>query len=127
MAKRARKVVGTYLNKHKARNGQPSYIRFCAGPLRDRYPHRIFAALMLGRDLREDEDVDHANGDPWDDHPANLRIVTAVDHGKITRNGNAIPEGVTVILDGREWCKERGIALTNGKAVYRPKKREAVQ
>ncbi len=61
------------------------YIRVSAGPQRGQYVHRMIAAAKLGRPLRDDEEVDHDNGDTFDNAPENLIVRTMSEHAKLTR------------------------------------------
>lgn len=56
------------------------YPRVSAGPLRGKYVHRIVAEAMIGRPLREDEDVHHIDGDTMNFHPSNLKVMPATEH-----------------------------------------------
>lgn len=50
----------------------------CGGTYALRY--RLVAAEKLGRPLRDDEVVHHINGDPTDDRPENLDVMTDSAH-----------------------------------------------
>lgn len=56
------------------------YLRVSAGPLRNKYIHRIVAAAMLGRELRVDEDVHHKDFDKTNFHWTNLVVMGHRDH-----------------------------------------------
>ena len=45
--------------------------------------HRLVAAEKLGRPLRGEEHVHHLNGDPEDNRPENLVIVSSSEHTKL--------------------------------------------
>lgn len=45
--------------------------------------HRLVAAEKLGRPLRSDEFVHHINGDPKDNRPENLMVLTNAEHGQL--------------------------------------------
>jgi uncharacterized protein YndB with AHSA1/START domain len=49
------------------------------------YEHRLVLAAALGRFLCTDEHVHHIDGDPLNNAPENLIVVTAGQHGKIHR------------------------------------------
>ena len=66
-------TCGTYANER-------GYIRISAGPQRGLYVHRLVAAAKLGRELTDDEQVDHINGNPQDNHPDNLEVVKEDAH-----------------------------------------------
>jgi hypothetical protein len=44
------------------------------------YEYRLIAELQLGRFLRSDEIVHHKNGDPTDNRPENLEVMTQAQH-----------------------------------------------
>lgn len=76
---------GTYLNTI-ARNGHTlRYLRISAGPQRDRYVHQLVAEATLGRPLREDEEVDHEDGNTLNNDWRNLVVRTVDEHARITR------------------------------------------
>ena len=62
------------------------YLRITAGPLRGVYVHTLVARAKLGRELAENETVDHKDGDGLNPHPDNLEVVS---QGENTRRANA--------------------------------------
>lgn len=66
---------------HKSQKGYP---RVSAGPLRNQYVHRIVAEAMLGRPLKDDEEVHHKDGDKKNFHPSNLMVLGQSDHGWVS-------------------------------------------
>lgn len=60
------------------------YPRCTAGPHRHKYLHRMIAAAMLGRELKDDEQVNHKNRNKLDFGFANLFILGSKDHGWVT-------------------------------------------
>lgn len=75
--------------------------------------YRLVAAAMLGRSLRADEVVHHLNGDPTDDRPENLMVLTQADHarGHIAERrdpatGRMLPTGAPAVPapDRRKSC-----------------------
>lgn len=63
---------------------QKGYPRVSAGPLRDRYIHRIVAAAMLRRELHKSEQIHHLDGNKLNYHWTNLLVVGERDHGWLT-------------------------------------------
>ena len=61
------------------------YLRVTSGPQRGRYVHQLVAEAILGRELREDEEVDHLDRDTLNNDWRNLVVRNKVDHGKVTR------------------------------------------
>ncbi len=47
------------------------------------YEYRIIAAQTIGRPLTADEIVHHVNGDPTDNSPANLIVMTPSEHSRL--------------------------------------------
>lgn len=76
---------GTSLNTIERCGLEIRYLRITSGPNRGQYVHRLVAAAMLGRPLREDEEVDHKNGDTLDNEWTNLQVISTIEHAKITR------------------------------------------
>ena len=95
---------GTVVNRVKpsAHPGPQRYLRISAGPLRDKYVHTVVAEAKLGRPLRENETVEHINGDGLDCSPDNLVVVlrarnTAMQHER--RNAaSEMREGAAAVL-----------------------------
>ncbi len=61
------------------------YIRITAGPQRGKYVHTLIAEAKIGRKLRDDEEVDHDDGDTFNNAPENLTVRTITEHAKLTR------------------------------------------
>lgn len=61
------------------------YLRITAGPQRGRYVHQIVMEAMLGRPLASNEEVDHADGDTFNNSYLNLQLMDASEHAKKTR------------------------------------------
>lgn len=60
------------------------YLTIKAGPLRDKRVHVLVAEAMLGRALKEDEDVDHKDGNKLNPHPSNLIVRSKATHGHLS-------------------------------------------
>jgi HNH endonuclease len=60
------------------------YPRVTAGPLRQKYIHRIVAAALVGRELERDEEVHHKDGDRRNFNWDNLFILGGEDHGWVS-------------------------------------------
>jgi hypothetical protein len=60
------------------------YLRIRSGPHRDKYVHIMIAEAMLGRELRPDEDVDHADGDKLNCDWRNLIVRGKSEHGAVS-------------------------------------------
>lgn len=84
---------------------QKGYPRYTSGPYRNRYVHRVKAALMLGRELTKDEDVHHVNGNKVDFSTRNLSVIGHTQHGYISAKQHF---WVTVVLEERmrKWYAE---------------------
>lgn len=68
------------------RNGiSISYLRVSRGPQRGRYVHQLVAEALLGRPLREDEEVDHKDQDTLNNAWTNLEVKTVSEHARVTR------------------------------------------
>jgi HNH endonuclease len=77
--------AGTYENQIERCGLSIRYLRISSGPQRDRYVHQIVAEAMLGRPLREGEEVDHLNGNTLDNVWTNLAVTTTAEHARETR------------------------------------------
>jgi hypothetical protein len=71
------------------------YLRIKAGRLRGVYVHNLVMAAKLGRDLDEDEEVHHINGDRADPRPGNLEVKKLDQH--------------RAFLNGRPWPARRKV------------------
>lgn len=78
---------GTSLNTLKRRRDGSlvQYIRIRSGPQRGQYVHRMIMAAALGRNLQDDEEVDHLNGNRLDNDPSNLQVLHVSAHARETR------------------------------------------
>lgn len=76
---------GTCVNTIDRAGLVQQYIRISAGPQRGEYVHRLIAAAKLGRKLRDDEEVDHDDGNTFNNEPDNLVVRTMSEHAKMTR------------------------------------------
>lgn len=71
---------GTSLNREK--HSPSSYLRITAGPQRGIYVHRLVAVAKIGRELEENEEVHHIDGNSLNNHPDNLRVYMNTEHPK---------------------------------------------
>jgi hypothetical protein len=107
------------------------YLRITAGPCRHQYVHRIVAAAMLGRELREDEQVHHGKGGKLDPRHWNLLILGENDHGWISAKQAYFMEHIKEVADKKEWeefmdeqaaLQAKEIAVAKGQGVpWQPK------
>jgi hypothetical protein len=51
------------------------------------YEHRIVAEKKIGRRLRKGEQVHHLDGNRQNNDPANIEVVTSIEHGVHHRRG----------------------------------------
>lgn len=49
------------------------------------YEHRLNLEKKIGRKLKRGEQVHHINGQPGDNRPANLQLVTMATHNQIDK------------------------------------------
>jgi hypothetical protein len=78
---------GRMATKHRLGSwylNEKGYPRFCTGPYRNRYVHRVVMALHLKRDLKRDEDVHHRNGVKTDFRIRNLQVLGHREHGCVS-------------------------------------------
>jgi hypothetical protein len=78
-------AAGVALNTIERCGLEIRYLRITSGPQRGRYVHQLVMEAKLGRPLRPDEEVDHANGDTLDNAWNNLELMTKIEHGRKTR------------------------------------------
>lgn len=52
--------------------------------------HRLVAERMIGRHLRNDEDVHHKDGDKRNNHPTNLVVLTHAEHARLHASMKAV-------------------------------------
>lgn len=71
-------------NKKGTTLNSKGYPRITAGPLRDRYVHRIVAEALLGRDLRRDEEVHHKDKNRKNPKWNNLIVLGEKDYGWVS-------------------------------------------
>jgi len=76
---------GTSVNTIDRAGLVQQYIRITAGPQRGKYVHTLIAEAKIGRKLRDDEEVDHEDGDTFNNDPANLIVREIGEHAKLTR------------------------------------------
>lgn len=60
------------------------YLKFTAGPLRDKFVHIVIAEAVLGRKLKRDEHVHHKDGNTKNPHPSNLLVIDAATHNAVS-------------------------------------------
>lgn len=48
-----------------------------------KYAHRVAMEKKLGRKLRSDEHVNHKDGNPSNNSPGNLELVSKAEHNKV--------------------------------------------
>ncbi len=49
--------------------------------------HRVIAGILAGRELEASEIVHHKDGNPWNNSPDNLGIVSKVEHSTLSKRG----------------------------------------
>ena len=76
---------GTAVNTIERAGLVQQYIRITAGPQRGRYVHQLVAEAKLGRPLLPNEEVDHEDGDTFNNDPPNLIVREKTEHGRLTR------------------------------------------
>jgi len=70
-------IYGTYID-------EKGYPRISAGPHRGVRVHTLVAESMLGRKLRQGEDVHHKDENKLDCAWTNLEVIDHVAHGKVS-------------------------------------------
>ena len=58
------------------------------------YEHRLIMEGILGRFLESNEHVHHKNGKRWDNRPENMEVLSASEHGKLTKLNSSL-EAIT--------------------------------
>ncbi len=87
---------GTHINRQK--RTKTEYLRISAGKHRGKYVHTLIAEAKIGRPLRDDETVEHKNGDGLDPSPDNIIVVfretntSLMQDRKRRENDKAIPD-----------------------------------
>lgn len=85
---RIRGHAKTYKVFHTRADGRTMVVGFDSSKT---YWYRIVAQNMIGRELRDDEEVHHINGDCTDDRPENLEVLTKTEHRE--RHGELVRQG----------------------------------
>lgn len=101
-----------YKHGRKDKTKTCPYLRISAGVLRGVYVHVLVIEAKLGRKLRDDETVEHMDGDGLNAHPDNLIVVTRARNSELRhereRNrkaeSGAVPE--VAVEDVREAGEE---------------------
>lgn len=75
-SERAMKSRLSNLEKNKAKTS--TYKKFYG-----RHEHRVIGEQIAGRPLQKDEHVHHVDGNKHNNHPSNLVVLTAKEHGKL--------------------------------------------
>lgn len=80
--------------------------------------HRIILSRLLGRALEKHEDVDHINGDTFDNRRANLRVATRqqnMQNSAVRRGSKSGYKGVNWNASCRKWV---AMIRVDGKNQY---------
>lgn len=80
---------GVAVNTIERAGLEVKYLRITAGPQRGRYVHQVVMEAMLRRALTPEEEVDHIDGDTFNNDWRNLQILDASEHAKATRRRQA--------------------------------------
>lgn len=76
---------GVSVNAIERAGLEVKYLRITAGPQRGRYVHQLVAEAKLGRALFAFEEVDHLDGNTFNNDPSNIEVRHVSDHAKVTR------------------------------------------
>jgi len=77
------------------------------------YP-KFLVERMLGRKLKENETVDHIDGNFKNDRPSNLRVINNREHAR-QDSPKSIPKLITCVWCDKKIKKERGQLRHNSK------------
>lgn len=53
---------------------------------------RLVMEGVVGRKLYSNEDVHHKDGNPWNNSPGNLQLLSHADHTRVSRTGQVMSE-----------------------------------
>lgn len=108
---------GTKVNVY----GNNGYERISNGPHRGRYLHSVLAEHKLGRKLKNNEEIDHKNGDRKGNNAGNLRLTTTSEHASHTNAARAKKGGFTGekrYMHSREYTEGKPESMEKGLSDF---------
>lgn len=102
------------VNHTRGKHGKgKKYLRIRSGPQKQEYVHRLIGAALVRRPLRENECVDHFDGNGLNPWPGNLRIMTVAGNSRARQNTPL--KKLDLVLDGATFFPRQPSNLLAGK------------